>query len=71
MHVVMISSEHHSESDPWRCRDCTERQARFLERDLREADRPENRRLRPWIIVVQHRPMYNAGRKGMWYAVVS
>lgn len=30
----------------------------FLERDLIEANKPENRKLRPWIIVYGHRPMY-------------
>lgn len=68
MHVVMLSSEHHSQSDPWRCRGCTERQVAFLEEDLREAAKPENRKLRPWIVVVIHRPFYNAGRNGIWCA---
>jgi len=67
IHVVMLSSEHHSQSEPWRCRGCTERQAAFLERDLSEAAKPENRQLRPWIVVVVHRPFYNAGRNGLWH----
>lgn len=69
IHVVMLSSEHHSQSEPWRCRGCTERQAAFLERDLSEAAKPENRQLRPWIVVVVHRPFYNAGRNGLWCAI--
>lgn len=66
MHVVMVSSDHHSESDPWMCHGCTETQTAFLEKDLSLADKPENRKLRPWIIVVMHRPTYNAGSKGQW-----
>lgn len=30
----------------------------WLEKDLAEANRPENRALRPWIITMCHRPMY-------------
>lgn len=30
----------------------------WLENDLKEANKPENRALRPWIIVMGHRPMY-------------
>lgn len=30
----------------------------WLEKDLQEASKPENRALRPWIIVYGHRPMY-------------
>lgn len=30
----------------------------WLEKDLKEASKPENRALRPWIIVYGHRPMY-------------
>nr|XP_014351713.1 PREDICTED: iron/zinc purple acid phosphatase-like protein [Latimeria chalumnae] len=34
------------------------RQYEWLKRDLEEANKPENRRLRPWIITMGHRPMY-------------
>ncbi|BFZ07401.1 hypothetical protein BsWGS_10440 [Bradybaena similaris] len=30
----------------------------WLQKDLEEANKPENRKLRPWIIVFGHRPMY-------------
>lgn len=30
----------------------------WLENDLKEANKPENRKLRPWIITYGHRPMY-------------
>ncbi|XP_076833780.1 acid phosphatase type 7 isoform X2 [Brachyhypopomus gauderio] len=34
------------------------RQYEWLKRDLEEANRPENRAARPWIITMAHRPMY-------------
>ncbi|CAL8295158.1 unnamed protein product [Arctogadus glacialis] len=34
------------------------RQYDWLKRDLEEANRPENRAARPWIITMGHRPMY-------------
>lgn len=34
------------------------RQYRWLEKDLQEANLPENRATRPWIITMSHRPMY-------------
>lgn len=33
-------------------------QFKWLENDLKEANRPENRARRPWIITMGHRPMY-------------
>lgn len=33
-------------------------QYQWLENDLREANKPENREKRPWIITMAHRPMY-------------
>eukprot|EP00873_Tetraselmis_striata_P041365 jgi/Tetstr1/461629/TSEL_006729.t1 len=52
VHVVILSSEHDS-------RDEAEAQAEFLDKDLKRADDPENRLLRPWIVVFVHRPSYN------------
>lgn len=34
------------------------KQFQWLENDLREANKPENRAKRPWIITYGHRPMY-------------
>ncbi|MGH0130881.1 UNVERIFIED_CONTAM: hypothetical protein FKN15_018344 [Acipenser sinensis] len=34
------------------------KQYSWLEKDLEEANKPENRRVRPWIITMAHRPMY-------------
>lgn len=34
------------------------KQFEWLENDLREANKPENRAQRPWIITYGHRPMY-------------
>uniref|UniRef100_A0A1L8EFG2 Purple acid phosphatase n=1 Tax=Haematobia irritans TaxID=7368 RepID=A0A1L8EFG2_HAEIR len=34
------------------------KQYQWLENDLKEANKPENRALRPWIITFGHRPMY-------------
>ena len=33
-------------------------QYNWLENDLKEATRPEIRKIRPWIIIMGHRPMY-------------
>lgn len=33
-------------------------QYKWLEQDLIEANKPENREKRPWIITMAHRPMY-------------
>ena len=35
-----------------------ETQYKWLEQDLIEANKPENRALRPWIITMGHRPLY-------------
>lgn len=39
-------------------------QYRWLEEDLIEANKPENRKERPWIITYGHRPMYCSNENG-------
>ena len=39
-------------------------QFEWLEKDLIEANKPENRKLRPWIITFAHRPMYCSNENG-------
>ncbi|XP_043929911.1 acid phosphatase type 7 isoform X2 [Protopterus annectens] len=34
------------------------KQYEWLKKDLEEANRPQNRKIRPWIITMGHRPMY-------------
>jgi acid phosphatase type 7 len=36
----------------------------WLEKDLIEANKPENRKLRPWIVTFGHRPMYCSNDDG-------
>ncbi|KAG5450963.1 Acid phosphatase type 7 [Clonorchis sinensis] len=55
-HVISFSSEfYYYLSYGWRQ---PIRQYDWLERDLKDANKPENRQLRPWIIALGHRPMY-------------
>eukprot|EP00192_Tetraselmis_astigmatica_P008526 CAMPEP_0117678666 /NCGR_PEP_ID=MMETSP0804-20121206/17417_1 /TAXON_ID=1074897 /ORGANISM="Tetraselmis astigmatica, Strain CCMP880" /LENGTH=668 /DNA_ID=CAMNT_0005488065 /DNA_START=363 /DNA_END=2370 /DNA_ORIENTATION=+ len=49
VHFVALSSEHDSEE-----------MYTWLKNDLEEADKVTNRLLRPWVIVVLSRPIYNA-----------
>ncbi|KAK2561015.1 Acid phosphatase type 7 [Acropora cervicornis] len=39
-------------------------QYKWLQKDLKEASRPENRAKRPWIITMGHRPMYCSNAVG-------
>ena len=39
-------------------------QFNWLEKDLEEANKPENRKLRPWIVTFGHRPMYCSNENG-------
>jgi len=54
VHFVFLTTEHDSR-----------RQVDWLERDLGAADTPERRLRVPWIIVIAHHPMLNAGKYSM------
>jgi hypothetical protein len=56
VHVVVTNTEYYYfVGYGWRQ---IQRQYEWLERDLAEANKPANRALRPWIVLVGHRPMY-------------
>ncbi|CAG2161782.1 unnamed protein product, partial [Oppiella nova] len=55
-HIVSISTEFYYY--PKYGTHQIENQYRWLERDLSEANKPENRAQRPWLIVMGHRPLY-------------
>eukprot|EP00873_Tetraselmis_striata_P033089 jgi/Tetstr1/453353/TSEL_040344.t1 len=52
VHVAVISSEHDKGHD-------VEAMSAWLEKDLLAADEPEARSVRPWVVLVVHRPMHN------------
>ena len=55
-HVVSINSEFYYYTEyGW---DQIRAQYEWLERDLQEANKPQNRRHRPWIIFMSHKSMY-------------
>ena len=56
MHIAVLSSDHDYEKGS--------KQIRWLDSDLEEANKPENRLQRPWVIVAVHRPMYSSGAHG-------
>ena len=37
----------------------------WLDKDLAEANQPENREKRPWVIVMGHKPMYCSNDDGL------
>ncbi|XP_038070336.1 acid phosphatase type 7-like [Patiria miniata] len=51
-HFVSYSTEVYFTNGP------VDEQYEWLLKDLEEANKPENRQLRPWIIAMGHRPMY-------------
>lgn len=56
MHLVAFNSEFfYFPKYGWKQ---IERQYDWLQRDLMEANKPENRAKRPWIVTMCHRPMY-------------
>ena len=55
-HIVSFSTEFHYY--PQFGTKQIRNQYEWLERDLKEANKPENRALRPWIITMGHRPLY-------------
>lgn len=54
VHLIMWSSEHYIYY-PY---DLIAQQYAWLERDLQEANKPENRAAQPWIVMMCHRPFY-------------
>ena len=55
-HVISISTEFYYYTEfGW---DQIRAQYEWLENDLKEANKPENRAQRPWIIFMAHRPLY-------------
>ncbi len=60
-HVVFFSTEfYYSTENGW---DQIQRQYEWLENDLKEANKPENRAHRPWILTMGHRPLYCAKKE--------
>lgn len=56
VHFISISTEFYYYVDyGWKQ---IENQYNWLVKDLQDANKPEQRALRPWIVVVGHRPMY-------------
>jgi hypothetical protein len=55
-HIIAFSTEFHY--FPQFGTHQIENQYKWLERDLIEANKPENRAQRPWIITMGHRPLY-------------
>ncbi len=58
VHWVSISTETGFSDAPFG--DHGGHQLEWLARDLEEANKPENRKLRPWIVVLGHRPIYSS-----------
>ncbi|UYV74646.1 ACP7 [Cordylochernes scorpioides] len=57
LHVVMYSVEYYYFGNYYKEEDIR-RQYEFIVKDLEEANKPENRRERPWILALTHRAMY-------------
>lgn len=55
-HIISLSTELYFYLDYGQ--DLIFKQYDWLEKDLKEANTPENRAVRPWIITMGHRPMY-------------
>ena len=55
-HIISFSTEFHYY--PQFGTEQIRNQYEWLERDLIEANKPENRQLRPWIITMGHRAIY-------------
>ncbi|CAG2108113.1 unnamed protein product [Medioppia subpectinata] len=72
-HIISISTEFYYYTKQYGTHQI-ENQYRWLEQDLIEANKPENRAQRPWIITIGHRPLYaqnhidNILREGFTFA---
>lgn len=54
-HIISFASDYYLRSSKYAQ---VRNQFHWLERDLQEANLPENRNMRPWIITMSHHPMY-------------
>ncbi|XP_049875404.1 acid phosphatase type 7-like [Pectinophora gossypiella] len=62
LHLIAFSTElYYDRSNGWFER--LKQQWRWIQQDLIEATKPENRETRPWIIMYGHRPMYCSSTK--------
>jgi len=55
VHFIAVDTEYYYYDDQLQR---VQKQIEWLESDLKAANEPDNRRLRPWIIIFGHRPMY-------------
>jgi len=60
VHFLSISTETSFEGAPFDDNNKFANQLAFVAEDLRVANLPENRKLRPWIFVIGHRPIYSS-----------
>ncbi len=60
VHFVSYSTESSFPGAPYGKIDDFGDQMTWLQNDLAKANLPENRKIRPWIIVIGHRPIYSS-----------
>lgn len=70
IHFVSINTEMYYFT-AWGGLKLVEEQYEWLEEDLQKANLPENRQLRPWVIIFGHRPMYCSNKKKRDCSVVN
>eukprot|EP01119_Soliformovum_irregulare_P008449 TRINITY_DN21567_c0_g1_i2.p1 TRINITY_DN21567_c0_g1~~TRINITY_DN21567_c0_g1_i2.p1 ORF type:complete len:326 (+),score=77.50 TRINITY_DN21567_c0_g1_i2:369-1346(+) len=60
VHIISMSTETSYPNAPYGSAGDFGDELAWLEADLQEANLPENRKIRPWIIVMGHRPIYSS-----------